>query len=71
MLKDLLHIFTPDTHTLKNGKQIKEKFNSTPYVVIGLIVLALICATITNVNFPKFFSRFDKGWSFVLRMRNP
>lgn len=71
MLKDLLHIFTPDTHRLKNGKEIKEKFNSTPYIIIGLIILALICAIITDVDFPKFFTRFNKGWSFVLRMTKP
>jgi len=71
MLKDLLHIFIPDTHELSNGKKVKEKFNSTPYIIIGILILIFICAVITDVDFAKFFKRFTKGWSFVLRMLDP
>lgn len=71
MLKDLLHVFVPDTHVLSNGKKIKEKFNSTPYVIVGLIVLIVACSVITGVDFAKFFKRFSKGWTFVIRMLSP
>ena len=71
MLNDLIHIFVPDTHQLKNGKVVKEKFDPTPYIIIGIIVLIVLCAIITKVDFEKFFTRFSKGWSFVVRLFNP
>ncbi|MBQ7891742.1 MAG: phosphonate ABC transporter, permease protein PhnE [Erysipelotrichaceae bacterium] len=71
MLKDLLHVFVPDTHTLSNGKKVKEKFNNTPYIIIFLILLIVVCAVFTDVDFIKFFKRFTKGWTFVVRMLHP
>lgn len=71
MLKDILHIFVPDTHRLSNGKEVKEKLNLTPYIIIFLILLIVICGVVTDVDFEKFFSRFTKGWSFVIRMLHP
>ena len=66
-----MHIFYPDTHTLSNGKVVKEKFNPTPYIIIFVIFLMAICNNVTSVNFPKFFARFNKGFTFVKRMFNP
>ena len=71
MFNDVLHIFFPDKHTLSNGKVVKEKLNPTPYIILALIALVFICAVVTDVNFAKFFKRFTKGWSFVIRMLNP
>lgn len=65
------HLFVPDTFELSNGKKVKEKFNWTPYIIIIFIILVVFCANITKVNFPKFFNRFNKGFTFVKKMLNP
>lgn len=71
MFKRFLHIFYPDTYTLSNGKVVKEKFKWTPYIVIAVSLLVIFCCVITKVDFHKFIVRFNKGFTFVVRMFNP
>jgi phosphonate transport system permease protein len=71
MWDTLIHIFVPATYTLSNGKVVKEKFNWTPYLIIALILAVLGCNDICHVNWGRFFSRFSKGWTFVLKMLHP
>ena len=71
MLKDLLHIFYPNSYELKDGTKVKEKFNYTPYLVILFAVLILLCTRITGFHISEFFSRFSKFMEMILRMIPP
>lgn len=61
-------IFKRDTFTLSNGKVIKEKFKWTPYIVIAIFALIALCWAIAKVDVAKFVTRFNKGFTFVVKM---
>lgn len=71
MLDDILHIFFPRTYKLENGKEVKEKFNYTPYVVIVVVIFSYLCGRVTNFNLPLFFKRQKQFWDLVKNMFPP
>ena len=82
MLDDLLHIFYPRTYTLGNGKQVKEKFNPAPYIVIAVVLISLYFMNICKVDWHKFsknianfFTMLDQmfppRWEFWRELKKP
>ncbi|MDO4198926.1 MAG: phosphonate ABC transporter, permease protein PhnE [Erysipelotrichaceae bacterium] len=82
MLEDIIHIFFPRTYTLSNGKEVKEKFNYTPYVTIAVIIITYAALKFCKVDIGYFIRRFDKfaeivkamippNWSFWSEVKKP
>ncbi|MEA5026840.1 MAG: phosphonate ABC transporter, permease protein PhnE [Erysipelotrichaceae bacterium] len=82
MFKIIRSIFVPDTFTLANGKVVREKFNWGPYITIFVIILVLISARITKVDFAVWLKNgrnfiqmledmFPPNWEFISTMTKP
>lgn len=82
MLEDLLHIFYPYKLTLSNGKQVKEKFNYTPYIVILVTIITIAFGFYCKVDIGKFIKRghyftdflknmIPPNWSFWAEVKKP
>jgi len=82
MLDIIKGIFVPSTFTLSNGKVVKEKFNWGPYITIAVIILMLICAEVTEVDFSVWAKRgknfiqmvddmIPPNWEFISTMIQP
>lgn len=71
ILQDLLHVFYPRSYTLANGKQVREKFNPMPYVIILLIALILYCMRIAGVDFGLLAAKGRNFWDMLERMIPP
>ncbi len=71
MLDDILNIFIPRTYTLSNGKEVKEKFNWTPYITILVIIVTILASNFCKVNLVKFVKRFKNFTEIVVAMFPP
>ena len=71
MLNDILHIFYPRKYTLSNGKEVKEKFNATPYVFIIVVIFCIICGKATSFDLGRLIERRSHFWSLVDEMFPP
>lgn len=71
MLDDILHIFYPRTYTLANGKEVKEKFNFAPYIVILVIIFCLFCGSVTEFDMARLIKRGKNFWSLINDMFPP
>ena len=71
MFDDIIHIFFPRSYTLGNGKVVKEKFNWTPYIVIIIIILSVICGIATDFKLSVLFKRSKQFWALLGNMFPP
>ena len=71
MFEDILHIFYPRSYTLGNGKQVKEKFNPFPYLLILFIGVVIGLSVFTRVDFVTMFKRGDNFFDIVRAMIPP
>ncbi len=71
MLNDILHIFYPRKYILSNGKEVKEKFNVTPYVFIIVVIFCIICGNATGFDLGRLIERKNHFWSLVNEMFPP
>ncbi len=71
MFEDILHIFYPRTYTLGNGKQVKEKFNALPYVIIVFVAFVVFCAVFTRVDFMLLAQKGHNFFDILTRMIPP
>ncbi|MGN1399194.1 MAG: phosphonate ABC transporter, permease protein PhnE [Erysipelotrichaceae bacterium] len=71
MIKDFLHIFYPQTYTLANGKEVKEKFNPAPYITVVVIIFAIICGKVTGFDLGRMLTRGKQFWELIGKMFPP
>lgn len=71
MIDDLLHIFYPRKYTLPNGKEVKEKFDWTPYIIIAFIIAIYVCSQVTNFSLQKFLKRVPAFFDLLIKMLPP
>lgn len=71
MLDDILHIFVPRTYTLANGKEVKEKFNPTPYITIAVIIITIYFIKFCGVDFGVLIKRFSRFTDIIVAMVPP
>ncbi len=63
--------FVPDKFILENGKEVKEKFNPTVYVIIFLFILVFISIDFTGFDFILLFERGHYFWDIIIKMFPP
>ncbi len=71
MFEDILHIFYPRSYTLGNGKQVKEKFNPFPYLLILFILVVIGFSVFTRVDFVTLFKRGNNFFDIIRAMIPP
>lgn len=68
---DIGHIFYPRSYTLANGKVVKERFNSFPYLLIGFVIFVVLCSMFTGVSLNKVVSGSKEFIGFLEDMIPP
>ena len=71
MFDDILHIFYPRSYTLGNGKEVKEKFNPFPYLLILFIAIVIGLSVFTRVNLTALIKRGNNFFDIVRAMIPP
>ncbi|MFI3284083.1 MAG: phosphonate ABC transporter, permease protein PhnE [Erysipelotrichaceae bacterium] len=71
MLEKIKSLFIPSTFTLSNGKVVKEKFNPTIYIVIGLAYLIYITGQFTGFNFSTLAKNGSNFFDIIIAMFPP
>lgn len=71
MLDILKGLFVAETLTLSNGKQVKEKFKMTPYIIIVLVILVVLCGKFTNFDFDVLAKKGYNFFTILIKMVPP
>ncbi len=71
MLDKIKSLFYPQTYTLTNGKEVKEKFNPTVYITILVLIVVWISADFTESDISVLIERGHYFWDILINMFPP
>lgn len=71
MINAIKNIFKPEKIVLRDGREIEPPSTKTPYIVIGLVILLVFSAQITDFSFATMIKRGDQFFVMLKGMIPP